>query len=143
MSYQTVKGGIVTRLQTLVAAYPTLLVLKYEPTVPVPPTISVLLDSFVRSQHSNQTVMRYKFRLRLYIQWQEFEQAELDLDPYVNAIGDAIDVDPQLGGVLDQGIASVTDAKAQWLDVGGTVFRILDTFAEATEKGPYKGNPYP
>jgi hypothetical protein len=138
MSYSTVKGGLVVRLQTLVAGNPGLTVLKYEPTVPVPPTISVLLDSYVRHQNGQQTAMIYTFRCRLYLQWQEFEQAELQLDPFVNAIAACIDQDPQLGGVLSQGIARVVNAKAQWVEVGSTVFRILDTFVEATEKGAFQ-----
>ena len=81
--------------------------------------------------------MPIRFVARIYFLWQEFSEAELQLDPFVNAIGAAIDEDPQLGGKLTRGYARVTDAKAGWVAVGGVVYRILDTFIEAVDKAAF------
>lgn len=132
--YSDVKAGIIARMQTISGINA---VLGYEPTAPDPPTMCVILDSFKRDWAGQVTTMPIRFVARIYFQWQEFEQAELQLDPFVNAVGAAIDADPQLGGMLTRGYAQVTDAKAGWISVGGVVYRILDTFIEAVDKAPY------
>lgn len=135
MSYATIKAGIITRLQTISGVNA---VLGYEPTAPDPPVMCVILQSYLRHQNGNQTYMKYRYIARLYLLWQEFQVAELALDPFVNSVGASIDADPQLGGALELGLAVVTDAKAGWVPVGGVQYRILDTFIEAGEKGGFQ-----
>lgn len=132
--YSDVKQGIITRMQTIDGLNA---VTGYEPTSPDPPTMCVILDSFTRDATGQVTSVPYRFVARIYFLWQEFEQAELALDPFVNAVGAAIDADPQLGGLLTRGYARVTNGKAGWVSVGGVAYRILDTFIEAVDKAAY------
>lgn len=135
MSYVTVKSALMARLSTVSGLNS---VLGYEPTAINPPMIYLLLESFTRGLSSGQlTAMEYRILCRLCIRWVDFEQAELELDPFVNGVPAAIDADPQLGGVLTQGLASVGDAKAVFVSIGGVVYRALDVTVSVLEKAPY------
>lgn len=138
MSYTTVKAGLHTRLQTISDLK---VKLKYEPnTIQDAPAIYSILDSFTREIVGQIVVMRYRTLHRLWVKWQDNEQAEVQLDSFINAIPAAIDADPHLGASLPNGMAMTTDGKAEWREIGGILYRTVDFFSEAVEKGPYQGS---
>lgn len=133
--YADIKAGLIERWQTIPAL--TNRVLGYEPTVPEPPMMYVLAESYTRAVVGQLTVMRWRVIGRLVIKWQEFERAELELDSYLNAIAAAVDSDAYLGGRINGGMAQVGDAKGGWMYFNGIQFRIWDTFVDVLDKAPY------
>lgn len=112
--------------------------LKYEPTtIQAFPTLYSLLDTVERSQAGQLTVMRYRVLNRIIFRWQDNEQAELELIPFVNSVPAAIDADAKLGGRVDSGLARVTDIQAVFVTIGA-LYRALDIYTEVLEKQPFK-----
>jgi hypothetical protein len=132
VSYSTIIPALATRLETVDGIRA---VLPYEPkTVSNPPVLYFLLDSVVREQTAQLTIMRYRILCRLCIRWQDNERAEQEIFPFVNSIPAAIDTDPQLGGALNKGMSHVTEIRAGWIPISGVTFRILDFYVEAVQK---------
>jgi hypothetical protein len=133
VSYVTIKAGVITRLNTVSPL--TGRWLGYEPTTIEPPQGYVLLDRYERQKISATVVERHYFLLaRVCIRWQEFEQAELELDPLVDAIGEAIEADNSLGGAIPNGLAKVTGGQATFVSFGQVIYRALDTTIEVVLK---------
>ena len=136
MSYATVIAGLHTRYATVGGIKA---VLDYEPkTISNPPVLYSLLDSVTRTQEGQVTVMRYRILSRLCIRWQDNERAEEELQPFVNALPSAVDLDPKLGGAIPSGIARVTDIQAVFVTINGVFYRCLDTYCEVVEKAPWR-----
>lgn len=136
MSYAGVKAGLIVRLNTVIGLN---VKLAYEPnSIQDAPAIYTILDSFERTQEGQLTIMRYRSLHRLWIRWQDNEAAENQMDSYVNAIPASIDLDPHLGGSLPVGIAYVSSGVAEWRTMGDVLYRTIDFFSEAVEKGIYQ-----
>lgn len=84
----------------------------------------------------NLTGMDYRFVHRLVIRWVDFQQAEMQLLTFVNAIPAAVDADPRLGGRLTKGIARIQAGDAGFANIGGTKYRVLDFTSTVLEKAP-------
>lgn len=113
-----------------------------EPTaIHEPPAIYTVFADFDRSlagqpPADNLTAMTYHFQHRLYLLWQDNEQATWQLLSYVNVIPAAIDANPRLGGRLGRGIAKMTRGDAGFITVGGTKYLVCDFTTEVLEKAP-------
>lgn len=109
--------------------------LRYEPeTIVQTPLLYSLLDTFQRDQHGQMTSMIYRVLHRIVIQWQDQEQAELELIALVNAVPASIDVDPTLGGRVDKGLARISDGATGFVVISGTQYRCLDFYSSVTTK---------
>lgn len=146
MSYAEVVAGLIERFLTV----PGLSrlnnrgvqvgVLGYEPkTVQQTPTLYGILQSFRRQQSGQVTEMIYTMQWRLCVQWQDNEQAEALLLPFVNSIPAALDQDARLGGLISRGIAKVLSGQAGYASIAAVLHRTLDYQVEVLDKGPYKG----
>lgn len=137
MSYATVKAGLYERLATVEGLK---VHLKYEPTsVQDAPALYSILDSFERFQAGQVVGMRYTTLHRLWIRWQDNEQAEEEMDSYVNAIPAAIEADPMLGARIASGEgAKIARGDAEWREIGGTLYRVMNFYSETTEKAAYQ-----
>jgi hypothetical protein len=139
MSWATVRVALHTRLQQVLAAEQ---VTNYVPRVfGALPALYTVLDGFERERAGQLTVMRYTATSTLVVRWQDFEEAENELEPFVNSIAAAIDSDATLGGAVN--IAYVSEGNADWLTVGaGTAnpvtYRILQLTTVLTEKAAYR-----
>lgn len=134
--YADVIEGLVERLETVPGNMP---VLPYEPPVlQKVPAIYLKLDSFTREIRGQVTANRYRIQIRAVLLWQDARISESELLPLVNLIPAAIDNDPQLGGRLEQGVVVVTDGRESLRGIGGTVYKVLDVFVDAVEKGEYQ-----
>lgn len=137
MSATTVYAGLAERLAT-VAGLKTIML--GEPTaIHEPPAIYTVFADFDRSfagqpPADNLTAMTYHFQHRLYLRWQDNEQATAQLLSYVNVIPAAIDADARLGGRLGRGIAKMTRGDAGFITVGGTKYLVCDFTSEVLEK---------
>lgn len=130
MSYSTIVAGMNARFATI----SDLTVLDYEPTTIEPPTIYTLLDS-VRYNHQGQLKeTTYRMLHRLCLRWQDNERAEEELFPYVNSIPQAVKNDPHLGGTLNAGLASITEAIGTFVRIGNTTYRCIDFYSSVLEK---------
>ena len=135
MSYADVVEGLHSRFGSLNTIQA---ILDYEPTaVQTLPTMYSLLDKVSR-QYDGGSVVRITYYIlhRLLFRWQDYEQAEEDLIPYVNSIPAAVDKDPQLGGLLVGGESAITAVDAVFVSIGGTIYRALDFTSESIELCP-------
>jgi hypothetical protein len=79
--------------------------------------------------------MTYRILHRVIIQWQDHEQAEIELRALVNAIAASIDVDPSLGGRVDKGLARIDGGATGFVVIGDTQYRCLDFYSHTVTKG--------
>lgn len=115
--------------------------LKYEPSeIQHTPTIYTLLDGFERDNGSAQmTGMHYRILHRLLIQWQDNEQAELELMPFVHSVPAAIDQDRLLGGIVNLGSgATIKSAQSGFIIFSDIKFRCLDFIVSVSTKAPVR-----
>lgn len=103
------------------------------------PCLYTVLESFERTMASlppadNLTAMHYHFTHRLVIRWQDYQQAEMQLLSFINAIPAAVDADATLGGRITRGNVRITDGVAGFVDIGGVKYRIVDFATDALEK---------
>ena len=127
-----ISDGLVAVLQ---AAHPTTLVLDYEPKVADAPLMYVLFAENKPDDRKQQKESIVRFFVRVCINWQENEEAERQLRPYVDSIRNAIKADPWLNGALNKGLASVTEQFADYAEIDGSTFRVLDNYIEVVAKG--------
>ena len=145
MSYALVIEGLKERFLTIPAlnklndAGEQVGVLAYEPTSIDPPTLYLLFESSRREQFGQVTAHRYQVLARLALRWQDSEQAELELMPFVNLLGATIDADPQLGGRIGSGIARITETTGVFIKIGDVLYRGLDCIVDVLDKGPFQG----
>jgi len=113
--------------------------LKYEPKViQTTPTVYMLLDNFTREHKGQITTMRYRILMRLVLQWQENDQSEIELMPFVHSIPHQIDLDPTLGGRVNLGLAQVSEAQSGFVLISQTKYRCLDFYVDAPTKSPVR-----
>jgi len=82
----------------------------------------------------NITGMSHQFACRLVIQWQDNAQAEMQLLTFLDAIPDAIDADPRLGGRLYGGVAWCASGITGFVRIGDVLYRIVDYAITVLEK---------
>lgn len=145
VSYQDVVEGLHERFLTIPdfpaynGAGDLINLLKYEPgVIHHTPTIYTLLDGFERNASGQLTAMHYRILHRLVIQWQDNEQAELELMPFVHSVPAAVDVDQTLGGRITMGLARITSAQSGFIIISQTKYRCLDFFSTVPTKAPFQ-----
>ncbi len=139
MSYTAVVAGIKERLETVSGLE---MVLDYEPaSIQRLPAAYIIIDEYEDVTAMAVTAARYIVIIRLCIRWQDNEKAERELMPFVNSIPaaftgyDALNrPNEQLGGRINSGLAEIVRAKAGWVPIGGTIYRILDFYMRVTDK---------
>lgn len=135
MRYDNVLAGLHAVFADVSPAIPV--ILRYEPTaIHQTPTLYSLLDTAPRERQGQILATRYRVLNRLVFRWQDNEQAEEEMIPYVDALPGAIDSNPQLGGAITSGIATANDIEAVFVSIGGTVYRALDVYADVLVKSP-------
>lgn len=82
----------------------------------------------------NLTGMEHVFVHRLILRWQDFQQAEMQLLLFIDAVPDAIDRDPHLGGRLTRGVAAISRGVTGFVTIGGTKYRVIDFTSTVIEK---------
>lgn len=151
MSYADIVTGLHERF-TAVSGLNGKPILDYEPTsIQDFPTLYTLLDEFDRGADGGRAaagqvvMMRYRILHRLCFRWQDNQQAEQELIPFVNSVPAAVDADPQLGNRLRGngagyigGMARIAECKATFVSIGGVVYRALDFYSDVYEKFAYK-----
>jgi hypothetical protein len=112
-------------------------VLDYEPaSIATAPMAYLFLRSWTRSQQGGVVTMRYEVVVRLVLLWSQNDTAEQQLQPLVNALPAAVEVDMTLGaGQDDRRISQVTMGVAEYRDIGGTFYRTMDVTVSVLEKG--------
>lgn len=132
---------ITAALVTLVDTIPEFKqVLDYEPqAIQVSPLATVTTVSYERNQSGQITAMIYRTRVRIYVKWQENASAEAEAVVLVDKVCDAIDSDPQFGGVISAGLAQSPDGTGGYINVGGALVRIWDVFVRIVSKKPFLG----
>ncbi len=132
MSYETVLEGLQERLGTVegLAA-----VLDYVPTgIHTTPLVYTLFESLSIRQSGQVRTNEYRILLRVVLLWQDNEQAEAELSPFVESIPAAVRADPHLGGRLTSGYAEINELEGGWVTIGNVEYRVLDCHAHVIEK---------
>jgi hypothetical protein len=132
MSYATILAGLHVRFATVAGINA---ILDYAPAAfEDPPLLYSLLDHVDIARSGQIRAVHYRIQHRMVFHWQDFEQAELEIIPFVDAIPLAVEADPHLGGVLVSGYAEINECDAGWINVGGVEYRILDFYSSIVEK---------
>jgi hypothetical protein len=135
--YAATKAALIARL---VASFPEMKsVLDYEPqSIQDTPMIYVMLESYARSTASQITAMVYRDQIRLVLPYIDNQTVERALAGYVNSIPAALDQDPYLASTITSGFIGVESGQAGYYLIGGTVYRILDTYAITRDKAAFR-----
>lgn len=137
-TYSQIVQALHTRFAT-VADLSSKPLLQYEPrSVQTTPTLYSLLHTFQRERSGQITAMRYRIMHRLILQWQDNEQSELQLMPFVNSIPHSVDADPTLGGLLAMGVARIGDGESGFIIISNTKYRCLDFYSDVLSKAPFQ-----
>ncbi len=124
MSYSDVLEGLKERLDTLATLTN---VLTYAPTsVHETPMVYMLYDRSEYSHNQPAKVSRYFINVRLVVRWQDNEQAELQVIPFIDSIPGAVLADPHLGGRIVGGMAMITDGEGGFATIAGVEYRVVD-----------------
>lgn len=136
MSYQAVVAGVVTVLEGVSGLD---LVLDYEPkSIQQFPLCYLLFDSASGFSSGVMRGMRYRLLIRLCLLWQDNEQAERELEPYINSIPAALAADRQLSGALTSGLVDMDSLTIDggFARIAGIVVRTADFYIEVVDKNP-------
>jgi hypothetical protein len=132
MSYATVLTGLHVRFATVAGIAN---ILKYEPTsVGDLPTLYSLIQSVAVTYKGQLRATHYRILHRMLFRWQDVEQAELEILPFVDSIPLSVDADKQLGGVILDGMAFINEMSAGWVEIANTTYRTLDFISDVTVK---------
>lgn len=139
--HEQIKAALLTRLQTVdgFTSY-----LPYEPLViQDAPLLYVLFDRFEDVTHAQQVDRTYFYLVRSVFQWVDVEQAEIAIDPYVDALATCIYADIMLGGVVSRGRATVAGMRGTFLtwQGDGPTYRCLDMTVAVLDKVPWRFHP--
>lgn len=111
----------------------------YEPeSIQETPAIYTLLDRYERSVSGQITTMRYHIMHRVCFSWQDPREAERLLSLWVHLLPASIEASPQLGGLIDQGLAYIDRAESGFTLISGTKYRILDCYSNVPTKAPVR-----
>lgn len=133
MSY----SAVLTALQTRLAAVSGLVsVLKYVPAaINDTPMVYLLLDSAEVADKLQFADTTYQITARLMVRWQDNEQAELKIIPYVDSIPDVIRADPHLGVTgASAPFAQTESIEGLWITAAGVEYRAVDFTISVRDK---------
>jgi hypothetical protein len=115
-------------------------VLDHEPTsVQTSPLVYSILDGVDRQVTGLTVRVTYRTLHRLCIRWQDSEASEAVVQALVDAIPEAVEADPKLGGRLRPGDAQISRGDAGWAQIGNTTCRIIDFYSEVVEISGCRG----
>lgn len=122
MSYSNIVTGIQTRLASVTSLKANL---KYVPAaVDDTPMTYIFLDSAEVVHNAGTMTLLYRVTVRLVVRWQDNEQAEAEVIPYVDSIVDAIRADPTLASKAKN--AEVREIEGAWVTIAGVEHRAID-----------------
>jgi hypothetical protein len=123
MSYADVVEGLVTQLKAELTGLVS--VLPYEPTgINDVPMMYLLFDGADVSHASQVVTVLAEITARLIVRWQDNEEAEKEVFPYIDDVIDAVREDAHLGGYAMG--AWVTRIEGAWVTIGQVVYRAID-----------------
>lgn len=133
MSYATVLAGLHVRFATVPGIVS---ILDYVPTaIHEAPVLYSTLDRMEVTRSGQVRAVHYRIQHRMVFLWQDFEEAEKVVIPYVDSIPLSVEADPHLGGVIVSGFAEINECVATWIDMPGPVtYRVLDFYSDVTVK---------
>lgn len=131
-TYEQVLDGLHTRFATLGTIKR---LLKYEPTsIAAFPTLYSLLDNADYGEANQVKYTRYSILHRLVFRWQDNEQAELELMPYIDSLPATVAASRHLDGALNKGDAKIARCQGTFVTIGGALFRCLDFYSDVLSK---------
>jgi hypothetical protein len=140
--YEAIKAALLAQLERQAPGFKGYY--GYEPlAVYEPPLLYVLFIGFDDATHNQQVDRTYRYLVRGVFRWVDVEQAELEIDPFVDLLPTAIYTDIMLDGAVSRGRATVeriAGAFLQW-NGDGPVFRCLDMTVAVTDKVPWAFSP--
>lgn len=135
LSYTDIVTGHHERFATVLDASR---LLKYEPSgIDNPPLLYTVLVSFEDAPQGQIAARRYRLMHRLVLLWQDNQQAEIELMPYVDSIPATINgstLGRRLNDRLTAGLAIISEARAGYIQVSGVWYRSLDFFSTVVSK---------
>lgn len=141
MSYATARDALLSVLDGLPGIQA---VYGYQPATLTPPSAYVLFDSNPRSQSGQVVTNHYRVLIRVCLRWLDYEEAELDLANWINAVPALVDKHVRLVPAPNAVNAfTANDAQiaqtAGFFTLGKILYRVLDTYVTLRESGPYQG----
>lgn len=113
-------------------------VLDHEPAaVQIYPTLYLLFDSSRVTAAGQRSARRWRVLARLVVARQDVRQDEPTVAPLVDALISVVEDDPTLGGAISSGLAGVAEQRGVFVEIGGVVYRAIDTYVEIVEKVAY------
>lgn len=110
-------------------------ILDYEPTaITDTPVMYSLLDEVTPTRQGSLDVPRYRFLHRICFAWLDNRGAEQQLLFYADAVYQALEEDPYLGGLITLGRAKISDQSTGFILVGSALFRVLDSYSDVLAK---------
>lgn len=107
----------------------------YQPTtLQVLPAMFSRLQGFTRSIDGGRVHMRYRIAHVLCFMFQDSEEAELEMESYINAVPHAVDVFQSTGGIVSPGMAEITSGDVMMVNVGGVAYLAIVFYSDTVEK---------
>lgn len=131
MSWTTTKAGLKTALEAVSGI--RYVIGEVPKAVQATPMIWFVLGSFDRDPAVQPVKFVYHVEATLMILWQDFKEAEEDLDALVSSVASAFCSDPSLGGILGGGAAMCIGGETDWIKVTTTEYRSLTFYIDVTE----------
>lgn len=129
MSRATIKAGVIAAVKTVIPR-----TYGYEPQTIETPAAYVLADGGDAADRGQLLSDTHRFKIRLVLRWTENEQAELQLDSYLDSLPAALrhwltdggDTARATLGQIGGSTASYTGYTTTYWNVSGVLFRIAD-----------------
>ena len=138
MSYTSISTALVDAFERDLMPRGVRQVLTFEPAaVQVYPTLYLLFDSSRVTTAGQRSARRWRIVARLVVARQDVRQDEPTIANLIDALIASVETDPTLGGAVSSGLASVAEQRGVFVEIGGVVYRAVDTFVEVVEKVTY------
>lgn len=135
VTYDDVLAGLHARFAT-VEGLDAEHILDYAPDAIEPITLFSMFESWSGEEKTQVAHDTYRTRHYLCFQWQDNEQAEVELRPYIQLIPASVRADPHLNHLIDSGWAKITEVVADFITIGGILYRTLEFVSEVLVKSP-------
>lgn len=111
-------------------------ILGYAPNAIEPPTMFSLFERDEEEEKGQIVHTTYWTRHYLCFQWQDNEQAETELRPYIGLVRAALRADPRLGGRVNSGWANIPEVIGDFITIGDILYRTLEFVSKVLVKEP-------
>ena len=110
-------------------------ILDYQPTtLQAFPTMFSRLQGFTRSTDGGRVHMRYRIAHLLCFVFQDNEEAERQMESYINAVPYAVDVYQSTGGIVSPGMTEIVSGDVMMVNVGGVAYLAIVFYSDTVEK---------